>query len=267
MCIEHSRTRRVLQVLLCAVIVLFMMPAHSAHAAAMPADRITLDIRDIPDNAVYIDLLADIRNIDNYIEFDKDFMDNYDFDPTELAQFSEGGFVSFSCHYNGEKADMRIKEGKTVFAEKNTVRQLSFYETSVRIAVLDKDGHIIQISDSVKINDTENDYYLCNYGEIEYSIESNEIQADIFDNRWGGRIVNYPLFFGLIIVISGSVIALIVLRIKNSRKRAVQAAGGTVRTGPKVFGVMSVITIIAGIGFLLFLIFPAQFVMLLGIFF
>lgn len=267
MCIEHSRTRRVLQVLLCAVIVLFMMPAQSAHAAAMPADRITLDIRDIPDNAVYIDLLADIRNIDNYIEFDKDFMDKYDFDPTELAQFSEGGFVSFSCHYKGEKADMRIKEGKTVFAEKNTVRQLSFYETSVRIAVLDKDGHIIQISDSVKINDTKDDRYLCNHGEIEYSIESNEIQADIFDNKWGGRIVNYPLFYGLIIVIGGLVAALIVLRIKNSRKRAVQAAGGTVRNGPTVFGVLSVITIIAGIGLLLFLIFPAEFVILLGIFF
>ncbi|MBQ1904564.1 MAG: hypothetical protein II168_09390, partial [Ruminococcus sp.] len=93
------------------------------------------------------------------------------------------------------------------------------------------------------------------------------IQADIFDNKWGGRIVNYPLFYGLIIVIGGSVAALIVLRIKNSRKRAVQAADGTVRNGPTVFGVLSVITIIAGIGLLLFLIFPAEFVILLGIFF
>lgn len=242
------------------IAMLFVLPVQSVFAAMKDADTITLDISNIPDDAVYIDVLFDFKNDENYTGLDKKYMSGYDYDPAELAEYDEDGFVSFSCHYRGTgKADMHIKTGKTVFVVKENERQFYFNNNSLKIAVLDRSGHIIQVSDPVAINDTDKSIYLV--GDIKYNVAEDRIQPDLFDNSYGGTTVNEPIYYCVIAVLGGLILLLIVLRIRNSMKPA-EKENKEYKASDMVFSIASAAAIVSGIGMLLFLIFPTNIAML-----
>jgi hypothetical protein len=225
-----------------------------------PADTITLDISNIPNDAVYIDVLFNFKNGESYTELDKEYMKRYDFDITELAGYDEDDFVSFSCHYRGgNKADMHIKKGKTVFVGEKEFRRFKLNDNSLKLAVLDKDGHIIQVSDTVKTDDPEKSIYLV--GDIKYNVGENRIDPEMFDNSYGGTTVNEPIYYCVIAVLGGLIILLIVLRIRNSMKPA-EKENKEYKASDMVFNIASAAAIVSGIGMLLFLIFPTNIAML-----
>lgn len=166
-----------MKMLLIVLVLLFIIPVQSVYAAMRKAQSIKLDISNIPEEAAYIDVLMDFENGENYIKFNQDNMKLCSFDTDELSKYNQDGFVSVSCHYNGIKTDMHIKEGKTTFIDQNTHR-LFLNRNIIKIAVLDKSGHIIKLSDTVKLN--ENDIYLV--GDIKYNVGENKIDPDMFDN-------------------------------------------------------------------------------------
>lgn len=242
------------------IVLLFVLPVQSVFAAMKPADTITLDISNIPNDAVYIDVLFDFKDGESYTELDKEYMKRYDFDITELAGYDEDGFVSFSCHYRGgNKADMHIKEGKTVFVGEEEFRRFKLNDNSLKLAVLDKDGHIIQVSDTVKTDDPEKSIYLV--GDIKYNVAEDRIQPDLFDNSYGGTTVNEPIYYCVIAVLGGLILLLIVLRIRNSMKPA-EKENKEYKASDMVFSIASAAAIVSGIGMLLFLIFPTNIAML-----
>ncbi|MBQ2581295.1 MAG: hypothetical protein II574_06675, partial [Ruminococcus sp.] len=59
--------------LLLIIVLLFLLPVQSDYAAMKPADTITLDISNIPNDAVYIDVLFNFKNGENYTELDKEY--------------------------------------------------------------------------------------------------------------------------------------------------------------------------------------------------
>ena len=236
------------------LVLLFVLPIQSVYAAMKPADTITLDISNIPDNAAYIDVLFDFKNGENYTELDKDYVKRCGFDTAELAGYDKDGFVSFSCHYRGgNKVDMHIKEGNTVYVGKENERQFYFNNNSLKLAVLDRSGHIIQVSDPVAINDTDKSIYLV--GDIKYNVAENRIDPELFDNSYGGTTENAPVFIGVIAVLGGLVILLIVLRIRSSLRPAEKETREN-KVSQAVFSIASAVAIVAGIGMLLFMIFP-----------
>ena len=236
------------------IVLLFVLPVQSVYAAMKPADTITLDINNIPDNAVYIDVLFDFKNGENYTELDKDYVKRCGFDTAELAGYDEDGFVSFSCHYRGgNKVDMHIKKGKTVFVGEEEFRRFRLNDNSLKLAVLDKDGHIMQVSEPVKTDDPVKSIYLV--GNIKYDVGENRIDPELFDNSYGGTTENAPVFIGVIAVLGGLVILLIVLRIRSSLRPAEKETREN-KVSQAVFSVASAVAIVAGIGMLLFMIFP-----------
>ena len=242
------------------IAMLFVLPVQSVFAAMKPADTITLDISNIPDDAVYIDVLFDFKDGENYTELDKDYVKRCGFDTAELAGYDEDGFVSFSCHYRGgNKADMHIKEGKTVFVGEEEFRRFKLNDNSLKLAVLDKDGHILQVSDPVKTDDPEKSIYLV--GDIKYNVAEDRIQPDLFDNNYGGTTVNEPIYYCVIAVLGGLILLLIVLRIRNSMKPA-EKENKEYKASDMVFSIASAAAIVSGIGMLLFLIFPTNIAML-----
>ncbi len=215
------------RVLVIMLMLLFMMPVQSVSAARKDADTITLDISNIPEDAAYIDVLIDFENGENYTKLNEDNLKQYDFDADELAQYNEGGFVSYSCHFRGIKTDMKIKAGKTVFVDEKTERQFYFDYNSLKIAVLDKNGHILQVSDTVEINKHERHFggttsiYLA--GDIKYDVGENKVDPDMFDNSTSdlGIILAYaPYTLFIPIVIIAIFVVLFAFRIPKRKNDA-----------------------------------------------
>ena len=238
--------------LLTVLVLIFIIPVQNVYAAMRKAQSITLDISNISKDAAYIDVLIDFENGENFIKFNQDNMKSYSFDPDELSKYNQDGFVSISCHYNGIKTDMHIKEGKTTFISQNTHR-LFLNRNKIKIAVLDKSGHIIQLSDTVKLN--ENDIYLV--GDIKYNVGENEIAPDMFDNRFlKVTSDNWPLFIAVDVTLAGLVITLIVLVVKRhiqSGKQADKSPSNRVaKSILSVFILIGILAIAASIAAFLF---------------
>ena len=208
--------------LLVVLVLLFIIPVQSVYAARKWADTIMLDISNIPDNAAYVDVLVDIEDSSHYTEFDSSYMKEYDFDTKELAEYDKDGFVSFSCHYKDKlmKTDLHIKEGKTEFVGKTITNQFFWDKNKLKIVILDKSGHILQVSDTVKIY--EDKIYLA--GDIKYNVGENEIAPDMFDNRFlKVTSDNWPVFIAVDVTLAGLVITLIVLIVKRHIQGGKQA--------------------------------------------
>lgn len=200
--------------LLIILVLLFIIPVQNVYAARQDAQNIILDISNIPDDAAYIDILTNIED-EKYIDFDKDYMRDYSFDAKELSQYDKNGLVSYSCHYKdkGVKADLNIKEGKITFTDHKTTVGFLKNHNKLKIAVLNKNGHIIQVSDTVIINDKDDKIYLA--GDIKYNVGENTVEPDLFDNRSGFTVTNWPLYLGISVTLNVLVITLIVLVVKR----------------------------------------------------
>ena len=229
------------------LILLFILPVQSVNAARKWADTILLDISNIPDNAAYVDVLVDIQDSSHYTEFDSSYMKGYDFDTKELAEYDKDGFVSFSCHYKDKliKTDLHIKEGKTEFVGKTITNQFFWDKNKLKIVILDKSGHILQVSDTVKIY--EDKIYLA--GDIKYNVGENTVEPDLFDNRSGffqGTVTNWPLYIAVHVTLAGLVITLIVLIVKRHIQGGNQAdKSPSNRVAKKILSVCILIGILA----------------------
>lgn len=205
---------------------LFVLPVQCVSAAMKDADTITLDISNIPEDAAYIDVLIDFENGENYTKLNEDNLKRYDFDSDELAKYNEDGFVSYSCHFRGIKTDMKIKEGKTVFVDEKTERQFYFDHNSLKIAVLDKNGHIMQVSDAVDIKNDSTDIYLV--GDIKYDVGENKVDPDMFDNSTNDlalMLAYAPWLVLIILIIFVVLVAFITRNIVIHRKKKAAVVG------------------------------------------
>lgn len=195
--------------LLVVLVLLFIIPVQNVYAARQDAQNIILDISNIPDNASYIDILTNIED-EKYTDFDKEYMRAYSFDAKELSQYDKNGLVSYSCHYKdkGVKVDISIKEGRITFTDHKTTVGFFKNHNELKIAVLNKNGQIIQVSDTIKINDNDDKIYLA--GDIKYNVGENMIEPDMFDNSTNDFSV-FLTYLPYIWVVPASIVLLIVV--------------------------------------------------------
>ncbi len=206
--------------LLIVLVLLFIIPVQNVYAARQDAQNIILDISNIPDNASYIDILTNIED-EKYTDFDKEYMRAYSFDAKELSQYDKNGLVSYSCHYKdkGVKVDISIKEGRITFTDHKTTVELFKNHNELKIAVLNKNGQIIQVSDTIKINDNDDKIYLA--GDIKYNVGENEIDPDMFDNSTNdlGLLAAYLPYIWVVPLLIAVIVILIIIRIKRKKAK------------------------------------------------
>ncbi len=197
-------------------------------ASAMPnpdLESIDLVISNIPDECAYIDILVNISESDSYYtDYNSANMKAYDFDTTELKEYESGGFVSFSCHCKDAQTDMNIREKMTMTNHEIT-KQLIADRKRVQIAVLDKNGHILQTSMPVLIK--EDDSFL--YGNIKYDVDGNTVDPDIYESSNYSGLLIFLLLVGLFLILE---IGLLFYSIINTagKKKTVQQDGAVVAT-------------------------------------
>lgn len=156
--------------------------------APMPADRLSVYISNLSDNAVYADLLIKIDITDeNYVDFQPSIYGNDASLVEEIANYSKDGYRSFTLHYKNAKSDIQIKQSDELYYVKfcNGVEYqeyLTQYEDlrnnygDIKIVLLDKDFNVISVSNSAKLP-KDRPTIIFN-GNISYDALENNISVD-----------------------------------------------------------------------------------------
>lgn len=226
--------------LISTLFALIFLSLNAIIACASPQKAQGIDIRsfNFTQDCKYIDLLIQMsEDENNYIAYNETNMKQCTFDTRELSHYCDNGYVSMSCHYKDNYTELIIKKKnakETIFSVNCFVldkdydgdlrygfkRMSDLYNRSpkpkFKIAVLDKNGSIIQTSESFEIvNDSG---YL--YGNVNYDIKNNRIELD-----WEKQLTPTQfaiLYYGIVIVGSIGIVALtakIGLFFVNRKKR------------------------------------------------
>lgn len=215
-----------------ALIIFFVYPIE-AHAHSN-AQKIEIDTYHFTDHAYYIDLLIRMDSDDEfYTDLNNDNIERFDFDTTNLVEYRDiEGYISFSCHYKDIYSnpvinkrmirDTLISENcftldKDLTIDLNVMKALYDKKREFKIAILDKDGNIIQVSDSFEVHNNDKDKgYIAS--DVKYDISNNKLEyywSNNYPTDSGIKINNMPLFTGIVLFLIISMIFLIFRRSKK----------------------------------------------------
>ncbi len=174
-----------------------MLAANSITAYAMPQEAQDIEVKsfNFTKDCAYIEILIKLsQDSEDYTAYNEANMKKYSFDTKELSEYRDkDGYVSLSCHFKDNFTRMDIKKqkyGEQIVSLNNFVLDNDKYERSwnatdrmkklheiepkFKVAVLDKNGSIIQTSEPFEL---ENDSgYLWSY--VNYDVTKNTIELD-----------------------------------------------------------------------------------------
>ncbi len=192
-------------------------------------NSLTVESSGLLDEAVYMDMLISMNENDEaYIPFNEENMKQYSFDAKVISDYNNEGFISMSCHYNNNFTKMEICyddkwgyhnsftmnkscDGRLI-SNSLLVHKLLSEERQFRIALLDKNGNIIQISKPFKGSGKKG--LLDNY--IGYNMKNNKLSLEYEYSGaplWWVRAVN-PLY-----IIGGIIVIIVVIKFLISKFR------------------------------------------------
>ncbi|MCR5539378.1 MAG: hypothetical protein K6F71_00875 [Ruminococcus sp.] len=199
------------------------------------AQKIEIDTYHFTDDACYIDLLVKMDSDDeDYTKFNNDNMDRFDFDKTKLSEYiDEDGYISFSCHYKGIYSDMIINKktvrdtlisencftlDKDLEIDLNVMKALYDKKRVFKIAILDKEGSILRISEPFEVHNEDKGYIS---SDVKYDISKNEVEyywSNNYPTDSGIKIYNKPLAFGILMFFIFS-ISFLVCSIRRRKRK------------------------------------------------
>ncbi|MCM1316055.1 MAG: hypothetical protein NC205_03300 [Prevotella sp.] len=204
-------------------IILLFINTHTAYAQAR-LDSFAVKSYNLPEEAVYMDMLISMNeNDESYTVFNEENMKQYNFDARVLSSYNKEGFISMSCHYNNNFTKMKILDNNTgsyhnsFVLDKNSngglvannlrVHEIFSENRQFCIALLDKDGNIIQCSKTFNGNGKRG--FLIDY--IKYDAKSNTLSLKYeYDNVLLWRlIITNPKYF----IIIGIIICIVIIKL------------------------------------------------------
>ena len=185
-------------IILAIMLCLALMPVKplAASAQAMQQNLIVEPVN-ITDEAEYIELLIKMdENDTHYAPCNEENMKQYSFDKTALAKYSTDGFVSFSYHYRDLDTElftaMRIDRERldkngwtsccfTCVKDENgelsgnlkAMAELKNSDRVMKVAVLDKSGNIIQVSEQFEVSGKKGDID----ASVKYDVGGNVVEV------------------------------------------------------------------------------------------
>ena len=185
----------------------FVLPVFAN--APMPADHLTVVLSNLPDDAVYVDLLVKINQDDpNFVDFQSNNYSDSVSKASEIVSYSDGSFYSFTFHYKNSKSNIKIEHYYDDLYYVDFCNGLNYqdyltqYESlrnhyrDVKVALLDKDFNIIVVSESIQLP-KENNAFVFD-GEIYFDFNTNSLD---FDTRINPYFVVFGGFFSILIML------------------------------------------------------------------
>ena len=185
----------------------FVLPVFAN--APMPADHLTIVLSNLPDDAVYVDLLVKINQDDpNFVDFQSNNYSDSVSKSSEIVSYSDGSFYSFTFHYKNSKSNIKIEpyyddlyyvdfcNGLDYQDYLTQYESLRNHYRDVKVALLDKDFNIIVVSESIQLPKENN--ALVFDGEIYFDFNTNSLD---FDTRINPYFVVFGGFFSILIML------------------------------------------------------------------
>lgn len=185
----------------------FVLPVFAN--APMPADHLTVVLSNLPDDAVYVDLLVKINQDDpNFVDFQSNNYSDSVSKSSEIVSYSEGGFYSFTFHYKNSKSNIKIESYYDNLDYVDFCNGLEYqdyltqYESlrnhyrDVKVALLDKEFNIIVVSEAIQLP-KENNAFVFD-GEICFDFNTNSLD---FDTRINPYFVVFGGFFSILVML------------------------------------------------------------------
>ena len=159
----------------------FVLPVFAN--APMPAYHLTVVLSNLPDDAVYVDLLVKINQDDpNFVDFQSNNYSDSVSKSSEIVSYSDGSFYSFTFHYKNSKSNIKIEHYYDDLYYVDFCNGLNYqdyltqYESlrnhyrDVKVALLDKDFNIIVVSESIQLPKENNILKYVQQGTIKNAI-------------------------------------------------------------------------------------------------
>ena len=188
--------------------------------AYQQADHLRVSITNLPEGAVYADILIVFPEGDpNYVSFQSSA---YGEDPAlvkEIADYNTDGYQSFTIHYKNAQAQIKLEleTARSYFVEfwagESYEEYLEQYNDlrnrygNVKIALLDKDFKILSVSDSVQL--PKESIFVNFNGYIEYDARANTLTVETMSNPWFWLSLIIILFIMIVSVCAECIVALI----------------------------------------------------------
>ena len=177
--------------MLASLLVLSLAMSVSANAPP-PAEHLRVLLSNVPDDAVYADLLIKLGKDDsNYVDFQTTAVSATVTEASEIVRYAEDGFCSFTFHYKDAKSNIKIEHSYddycVVFCDGSKHQEyLTQYEDlcrnyrDVKVALLDEEFNIISVSKAVQLPKESSAlnfdgviHFDCSNGRLEYDTSIN----------------------------------------------------------------------------------------------
>ena len=174
----------------------------SANAPA-PANSLIVVISDLPEGAVYAELLIKIDTDDaNYTDFNPNAFADGASSVRQIVDYSTDGYRSFSFHYKNAQSNIKLEayyDGQYCVDfgtdSGSNLNYLTQYEDllqnyrDIKIAILDKDFNILTVSDAAKLPEKTKLFVFD--GDVYYNASDGSITIE-------ERLNNYAVIFGFL---------------------------------------------------------------------
>lgn len=197
--------RKFRSLFLVLILILFVLPVSvSANAPAM-MNHLYVSVRNIPEGAVYADLLIVFPEKDpNYVEFQSGAYGAEPADLKEIAEYAVDGYQSFTIHYKNAKSVVKLREVEALFPSNNyyTARfcagepddggwypgfedqynDLLKNYRNIKIVLLDKEYKILSVSAPMELPKVN--MFHAFSGAMEYDFMFDTYEFDTWFNNW-----------------------------------------------------------------------------------
>ena len=187
------RKSRLTVLFLVCILVLTVLPVSVSANSPAPSPWYIFEISAYPQGTVYVDILIKLPESDTHYRelVTENIPDGFSAD-AEIIRFCEDDFRSYTFHYRGARSDIKLDSNNTVtiFASSTTIydQENDAYDHKddveqrgkVRIAMLDAQGNILQISRPHSIRPSG--LFSYSLGRFYYHAERDELIVDSESN-------------------------------------------------------------------------------------
>lgn len=182
--------------LLLVLSILFLLPFETSANSPKPGTKVEIAIDQIPEGSVFADLLVKIDpSNEKYVAFNSEYGSSLGLDEhSEIATYNENGFTSYTFHFSGAVSENLLKYvtgaghvAKFAYYTEDsndsffsTLNELERYSPILKLALLDEEGEILEISDEFNIV-PDKGYFL---GYIQYSPANDSITVSVHTNTF-----------------------------------------------------------------------------------
>jgi len=217
------------------LLIICILPASTVIAnGPPPPNSLSVHISKYSSECSYADILIKLSDNDsNYVAFNSNYGEDLDISPSsEIVQYNEDGFMSYTFHFNGAISESKMNEDGFInrnITDEHTSKNIFAYSDSgpayndfisdhyqLKIVLLDINGSILQTSNEVSVKAGITSYFV---GRIIYDAEQNIAKAEMRTNMlaimfWLPLLIAFRIF-----VSTGlEILAAIPFKIKPKRK-------------------------------------------------